>query len=220
MTIKTVLSFIAACCFGAVVFAETAPKFEIVGDTLHYDTERPDGAPDAEIDDEDLDTLRTLLRDNRGITTLEINSAGGDVYAAYEIARVVTDFGLDTVVAKECSSACVTVFLAGDGRRMRLGASIGFHQTSWSAASIERYFERNRERRGWATPFEFTSWVYRDTQTEVHSVLEYMVDRGVDPLFAIETIGVENTDMWFPSRLRLMAAGVLRDPQAASVPTE
>jgi hypothetical protein len=38
-----------------------------------------------------------------------------------------------------------------------------------------------------------------------------MLDRGVDPEFAIETLKTPPHDIWFPTRLRLIAAGVLRE---------
>lgn len=186
-------------------------KFVINGDTLIYDTETNVSGDDAEIENDDVDQMRSLLRSNPGITTLELNSGGGSVYAGDEMARIIIDFGLDTVVSGECISSCVNVFLGGNARRMMRGSKIGFHQRYWSEKSIKKYYDRWHEDENWETPFEFTSWVYEDTQAETYEDLMYIVSRGVEPGFAIRTKRVNNDDEWFPSREELVKAGVLRD---------
>lgn len=188
-----------------------AAKFKVSGTTLIYDTETTVSGDEAEITTLDVDRLLALLRDNPGITTLELNSSGGSVYAGDEMARIVIDFGLDTVVSGVCSSSCVNIFLAGEARRMMRGSKIGFHQRRWPVAAMEAYYERWREDKRWETPFDFASWVYRDTQTEVFNDLSYMIERGVDAAFAVETKKVASSDEWFPSRAELTAAGVLRE---------
>jgi len=190
--------------------AETADKFRLDGATLYYDSiNLPDGES-SEIADEDKDFLLKVLRENNGITTLHLNSDGGAVWAGEEMARIVIDFELDTVVEGECSSSCVSVFLAGQQRILGRGGKIGFHGRNWSSSSVERYYEGNKDRKGWSDPFDFGSWIYRDTQDEVFDELTYMVGRGVDPAFAIETIRIRNS-MWYPSRQDLQKANVLRD---------
>lgn len=188
-----------------------AAKFMLDGDTLIYDTETTVDGAQAEITNDDVDRLLAHLRDNPQVTQLELNSAGGSVYAGDEMARIVIDFELDTLVSGECSSSCVTIFLAGDRRRMLLGSKIGFHQRQWPAGAMESYYTNWKSESDWEDPFDFASWVYEDTQSEMYAELVYMIDRGVDPRFAIETKRVLNADEWFPSRLELTRAGVLRD---------
>jgi hypothetical protein len=186
-------------------------KFTLRGERLIYDTETnvPDGEDDITTDD--ADRFLEILQANPGLKVLELNSGGGSLWAGQEMARIAIDFGIDTIVSGECFSSCVTLFLAGNSRRMMLGSKIGFHQTSWSAASTQKYYEKWRAEENWETPFDFASWVYEDTQTEVFEDLTYMIERGVDPAFAVRTKGVRNDDEWYPSRLELMQAGVLRD---------
>lgn len=186
-------------------------RFILRGDTLVYDTATAvaDGAN--EIVTEDIDRLRTILRANPGIRVLELNSEGGSLYAGIEMARIVLDFELDTIVSGECFSSCVTVFLGGAKRRMMLGSKIGFHRNRWPPAAIETFFESLRESRGWQSPHDMASWIYEDTQSEVFDDLNYMIGRGVDPVFAIRTKGVRSEDEWYPSRLELVQAGVLRE---------
>jgi hypothetical protein len=186
-------------------------KFAVQGDRLIYDTENAQSSDENEISDDDVDLLLSALQKTPGIKTLELNSQGGSVYGATEMARIVTDFGLDTIVSGECFSSCVTLFLAGESRKMMLGSKIGFHQTRWPPEAIKNYYDNLAEDEGWETPFDFAAWVYEDTQTEVFDDLTYMIARGVDPGFAIRTKGVRNDEKWYPTRLELVQAGVLRD---------
>ncbi|MCE8509138.1 hypothetical protein KBY28_11825 [Ruegeria pomeroyi] len=193
------------------------PVFRVAGDTLIYDTtQEHEAGGSTDIEVAHIDRLLELLRQNPEIRVLDLNSTGGSLYAGREMARIVLDFDLDTLVSGECFSSCVRIFLAGAGRRMLLGAKIGFHQTTWSPRSVEEYYTANREADGWETPFDFVSWVYEDTQSEVHDDLVYMIDRGVDAGFAVRTKGVRADDSWYPSRLELTRAGVLRERARAA----
>ncbi|WP_052261720.1 COG3904 family protein [Leisingera sp. ANG-M1] len=186
-------------------------KFSLQGKTLVYDTETDVQGEAAEISNDDIAKLREILKKTPGISELQLNSTGGSVYAGEEIAGLVLEYGLDTSIDGACISACVDVFLAGNRRRMTIGSRIGFHQRSWPAPAVHKYYRSERKAQRWATPFEFGSWIYVDTQREIHNHLSYMVARGVDPGFAIETLRTEPGSEWFPSRLRLIAAGVLRE---------
>ncbi|EBA18242.1 hypothetical protein RSK20926_11004 [Roseobacter sp. SK209-2-6] len=186
-------------------------KFEVQGNVLIYDTEKNND----EIRDEDISELERMLKRHSAITELRLNSDGGSVYAGSEMASIIIKHGLDTHVDGECISACVDVFLAGARRRMTLDSKIGFHQRSWRAEAVQNYYRQWRKRRKWATPFEFGSWIYSDTQTEVFEHLEFMLSRGVDAAFAIRTMQAEPSEEWYPSRLELIAAGVLREEVGA-----
>ncbi len=62
------------------------------------------------------------------IKTLIINSNGGNVYEARGIARLIKQNDINTVVVKNCNSACLTIFIAGSSRSISPGARLGFHQ--------------------------------------------------------------------------------------------
>lgn len=196
---------------------DTLPeKFTLDGHVLIYDTETEIKGSDAEMTNDDIEALRTVLSSHPDVTELRLNSSGGSVYAGEEMAWIVIDFGLDTVVAGECVSACIDVFLAGDRRRMMLGSKIGFHQRSWSSKSVRKYYDSWKEDEAWDSPFDFGSWIYADTQSEIYEHLAYLVERGVDPGFAIETLRVESGGEWYPSRLKMIASGVLRESPMAN----
>jgi hypothetical protein len=199
--------------FAAPVLGETshAPRFVVQGDTLIFDSDHANEDGKTSIVPKDADTLREILRATPGITTLQLNSGGGQVWAANKMSDIVIDFGLDTHVHGDCDSSCVTVFLGGKARSMSRGSRIGFHQIYWNAGSIESYYEREREENGWDTPFDFASWMYLDTQDEIYAHLKYMIARGVDPAFAIETLQKPSNGMWRPYRIMLRGVGVLTE---------
>ena len=199
---------------GGVVLSAPAlasERYKVENGRLIFNTEVEIEGQDEDLSFDDVEPLRKLLRGDDSIHVLELNSEGGGYYAAFDIADLVIDFQLDTHVRDVCESSCVTVFLAGKNRTMSRGGRIGFHQTSWSAGAIKDYYESNSDREGWETPFDFAAWMYGDTQTEVYALLSYMIARGVDPSFAIQTIRKLDASMWRPYRTVLRAAGVLTE---------
>ncbi|WP_234417109.1 hypothetical protein [Loktanella sp. Alg231-35] len=188
----------------------TASKFTVDGDTLIYNSQIEIDGRYAEISEEDIDLLAEHLRQNKDISVLQLTSSGGVIWVGADMAQIVLDFELDTLVVDECSSACVTVFLAGARREMTRGSRIGFHQSSWDAQDIQDYYKYWREQSHWHTPWDFAAWLYGDTQHETAEQIAYMLARGVDPEFAVETKKYR-PGMWFPSRQELQTAGVLRE---------
>lgn len=184
-----------------------AAKFRQEGAALFYDTENL--GEEGEIAPEDIEGLRSELRAHPDVTVLRLNSAGGSIWAAEDMARIVTDFDLDTEVDGECSSSCVTIFLGGKARAMTRGSKIGLHSRWWAPEDVQNYYENNKADEHWSTPFDFGSWIYEDTQAEIYEALSYVVSRGVDPGFAIEMFAPRDT-MWYPDRAELEKAGVLR----------
>lgn len=211
-TIKMMVAAAFAIIGYSAVFAEeadTTARFRVEGDRLYYDSSVSEDGEDRDIVYADVAVMRSHLRGSPDVRVLELNSTGGGHYSAMDLAALVIDFELDTHVAETCESSCVSVFLGGKSRTLARGARLGFHQLTWSARSVEEYYDKHRKRRGWATPFEFAEWMYEDTQTETYNRLAYMVSRGVDPGFAVQSIRKPDTSMWFPARAVLLAAGVL-----------
>ena len=188
-----------------------ANKFTINGDTVLYDTSLAEAEEDREINWDDAETLEELLRKNSDVKVLHLESYGGLTEAAQHIADVVIDYELDTYVDGECSSSCVTIFLGGEKRTLARGSWLGFHKTYWSSESMKEYYESEKEEEGWESPFEFSEWVYADTQEQILKDFEYMLERGVTPAFAIKTLRADSDDMWYPRRKELVAAGVVND---------
>ena len=190
--------------------ADASGKFTVQGTTIIYNTDNAPVGSFAEMESGDVEQFSALLAQNPNAKVLQLNSVGGSVWAGEEMARIVMDYRLNTRVRGECSSSCVTLFLAGTRREMARGSSIGFHQNTWTAEGLRNYYKYWQNDESWHSPFEFGAWLYKDTQTEVHDHLVYMLARGVDPAFAIETKR-ERSSMWYPPRRQLEDAGVLRD---------
>ena len=199
---------VAAFVASGAACASDAEDFTVSGSRLIFDTESND--KNHEISSGHVDIFLALLKQNPGITTLVLNSSGGSVWAGTEMGRIALDFELNTVVDGQCSSSCVMMFLAGGSRSMERGSKIGFHSRSWSPRSVETYYEKWREDENWETPFDFASWVYKDTRKEVYDDLIYILSRGVDPTFAIKS-HAPRKEMWYPTRQELVAAGVLTE---------
>lgn len=221
------LTYGPAACAALVLSAGTAmaePRFRIDGDVLVYDTANPvdatvitDGTDPAdtvgEIAYEDVGVLRSVLDRNADrIRTLRLTSDGGYIEAAYEMADVIIDYGLDTEVQGECASACAVLFLAGDGRRMLRGGRIGLHPSNWSVDSLRGYYQDLQSDYGWEDEFAFAEWVYREGQRDANKLIDYMVDRGVAAGFAVDVVNRGIGTMWYPTRTEMEAAGVLRAP--------
>ena len=179
-------------------------KFEILGNVLAYDTGL------SEIHDLDHQWLEDLLLANPGITTMQLTSHGGDILAAYPMADVIINFGLDTNVVGDCASACIVVFLAGDVRTLQRRARLGFHQTAWEADNMRQFYETSLTDFGWGDEFDFAAWVYSDAVNDVLVELQFLLERGVDPAFAIKTIEAPPDEMWFPTHAELEQAGIIR----------
>ena len=199
----------------AILFA-TSPladtnKFKVNGDTIVYDTNLAEAKEDQEINWDDAEALEKLLRKNSNVKVLHLESYGGLTEAAQYIADVVIDYELNTYVDGECSSSCVIIFLGGEKRTLARGSWLGFHKTYWSSKDMKEYYEAEKENEEWESPFDFSEWVYADTQNLILEDFEYMLERGVSPAFVIKTLRADSDDMWYPRRKELVAAGVVND---------
>ena len=206
---KIFLSLIFLTCFALPSFGNE--KFSIVGDTLIYDTSKASDEALAEINWEDSDILAQMLLENPDIKTLQLNSFGGLIEAAVYMSDIIIDYELDTHIVGECISSCAILFIAGEKRTIQRGSWLGFHQSSWDKVSIKDYYENNKDEFGWENAFEYSSWIYKDTQKQIFRDMEYLIERGVEPLFAIKTMKADSKDMWYPRRKELEAAGVIRE---------
>ena len=182
------------------VFAEV---FKVLNDKLVYDT------GDGDLEDGHETQLLAILKSEKNIKILVLNSSGGLIWVADAMADLVIDAGLNSHVEFECASSCARVFLAGQKRTMSLGGNIGFHKSYWEAQSMKGYYESEKEDEGWSDPFEFASWLYEDTQSDIFSDFEYLMERGVTPQFAIKTLRAGSDGMWYPRRKELLEGGIL-----------
>jgi hypothetical protein len=186
-------------------------KLRVDGNTLYYSTDDAKEEIDQEILWGDAEAFEAILKENRNITILQLDSAGGEIEAAMHLADVIIDYELDTHIDGECSSACVLMFLGGGKRSLARGSWIGFHKSTWASNYIKDYYAEYKESEGWADEYEFAEWLYEDTQKVILRDLEYLIERGVEPGFAIKTLRADSDDMWYPRRKEMVAAGIITE---------
>ena len=76
--------------------------------------------------------FRTVLAATPDATVLQLNSVGGRVGEALDIADALHQRHFNTDVTGLCVSACTLIFLAGAERAATPNAKIGFHSTSFA----------------------------------------------------------------------------------------
>ena len=186
-------------------------KFKVEGEVLHYNTELAVNEIDRGIQEEDSDKLLKTLKNNPNIKTIHLTSWGGLISTAVEMADIIIDFELDTHVKEICFSACPLLLVGGETRTLERGSKIGFHRSSWESDSMKSFYEdkETREIYGWKNEFDFSSWVYDDSQEEIYSQFKYYLERGVSPSFVIETMRARSEDGWYPRRKDLLEANVI-----------
>jgi hypothetical protein len=66
---------------------------------------------------------------------VHLDSPGGHIQPALQVARIIRDWHLDTYVVRGCASACTLAFLAGQRRWLAPQGKLGFHQAHAPGAS-------------------------------------------------------------------------------------
>ena len=206
----------AALLFLASAAQSEEAKFKIQGDTLFYSTE-DEGITKDFVSISDALHFRTILRDNPEILRINLYSYGGHVEAGLEIARIVSDFEIDTEISKECSSACVPIFLAGQNRVRKKGAVSGWHGPNGQQDQMERYQDSKKEDFGWNTPFEFSNWVQKDTFEVATQLFDRFSQAGVAPKFISQSFKYDIEQMWYPSHTELVNFGVVNLVELAAM---
>jgi hypothetical protein len=146
---------------------------------------------------------------------MRLTSDGGYIEAAYEMAAIITDYGLNTEVQGECASACAILFSAGTERVMNRGGRVGLHPSSWGVESMRAYYEDARADSGWKDEFAFAEWVYEEGQRDANKLITHFLSRGVSADFAVKVVSVGMNGMWYPSRAEMEQAGLITPPNTA-----
>ncbi len=75
---------------------------------------------------------------DRDITVKIGNSDGGDLYAALNAMDELRRYGVDTIAAGSCASACTVVYAAGAVRSAKGGARFMFHGTEVATHKLKK----------------------------------------------------------------------------------
>ncbi|MBI3884511.1 MAG: hypothetical protein HY302_02095 [Opitutae bacterium] len=138
--------------------------------------------------------FKTFLSGTAHVRTLRVNSIGGRVYEAQEIARVVARRKFDTVVTERCASAATLIFLAGKERRLGPRGKLGFHSAFFPGRTGNELAVSNA------------------------AIVEAMVAAGVARGFAEEAMKTPPAAVWYPSPEELYLAGVTTEKTPSTVP--
>jgi len=116
--------------------------------------------------------LQAVLASSPNVRTVWLESPGGLIKPAIEVADILKQHHLDTFVARQCTSACTIVFLAGSQRSLGPDAKLGFHQ----------------------------AYAPDGTRAELNAVLKVAYDTYRLPAaFIARVLQTPHTDMWYPS---------------------
>lgn len=157
------------------------------------------------------------MGENPDIITVDLNSRGGSTEAGLEIARVVSDFQVDTIVSAECSSACVAIFFAGKDRRLLAGGLLGFHRPEWAVDDLQKFYDKYKLEEGWSDAFGFSNWLQEETFYVAGKIFKNYAEAGVSVRFVAATLSINHDQIWYPSRQELVSAGVLKLAPIASL---
>jgi membrane-bound ClpP family serine protease len=123
------------------------------------------------------------------VRLVRLESPGGHVGPAIQIATMIQQRGLDTYVGRFCASACTIAFLGGRQRWLAPGARLGFHQA-----------------RAPGIPSEQVNEYLRTAYEDLH----------VPPAFIAHALRTPPSDLWFPTPVELRAVHYTTgDPPAA-----
>ena len=136
------------------------------------------------------ESLRNFLAANPGVTGIVLQSAGGNIFEARGVAKVVMERDLDSYVYADCSSACTTAFIAGARRRLGPRGRLGFHgyalDASYQVPGLDIEKEQNKDRA-----------LYRA--------------RGISDAFLERVFEAGQSDLWVPAAPYLLEAGVVHE---------
>lgn len=131
------------------------------------------------------DVVRNLLEAAPGVQAVMLESLGGRLQEAEDVAALVAAYELDTYVEANCESACTFVFLAGIDRAATPNARIGFH-------------------RPWFPGMDAIgeAQMLADMQSRYRSV-------GISQPFLAQIAATPAEDMWYPTEAELISNGVI-----------
>lgn len=122
--------------------------------------------------------------------TLLLSSGGGLLDSAEAIAAQVEKYGLHTIVADSCSSACVLIALSGNIKGATRNAQFGFHRVT---AVLDNKSERSRFTEKYGT----------------ESFLEKLRDAGIPNDILVEAKKTAGSEMYYVTSKELHSRGVI-----------
>jgi len=139
--------------------------------------------------------IEKILEANPQIKGLMLNTFGGIRRESLLIAKLITQYQLDTYAFKECISGGMIAFVAGKKRYLVEGTLMGFHRGGILNEEVVLFGEIQGLR-------EITSDL-------TGSIVSHFEQNGVDPNFIEKAMKVPLEEVWFPRYHELLNAGVI-----------
>ena len=131
------------------------------------------------------EAFTALINKHPDVNQISITSPGGRLETALQIASIISERKLNTVVFGDCSSACTIIFLSGKTRLLDVDSALGFHSPSVLGLSdLEARFR----------------------SPEVTDVYEAA---GLSEAFISKALRTPSTTMWYPSDDTLIRQGAV-----------
>jgi membrane-bound ClpP family serine protease len=124
------------------------------------------------------------LAEAPNVRLIYLDSPGGHIKAALEVADLIRAHNLDTYVHRMCASACTIAFLAGHQRFISETARLGFHQAHGPGLSSE--------------------------QSNLLLRMAYQ-NFSLPPAFVAHVLNTPPQDLWIPNLAELRRAGIITD---------
>jgi hypothetical protein len=129
--------------------------------------------------------LESLLDSKPTIRSVRLESSGGWIAEGSKLAEIVARHKLTTRTSRECESACLLVFVAGEHRFLGPKAVLGFHEASIAGIGGE----------------------IASQGTEI--LRDALERRGVPQAFIQEALTTPPSSIWYPTTDELIAAHVV-----------
>ena len=131
------------------------------------------------------EAFTALINKHPDVNQISMTSPGGRIDTALQIASIISERKLNTVVVGKCSSACTIIFLSGKTRMFDIDATLGFHSPSVLGLS--------------------------DTEARVRSpeLTDVYEAAGLSGAFISQALRTASTTMWYPSDDILIEAGAV-----------
>ena len=125
------------------------------------------------------------LTSHPAIKLIHLNSLGGRVESARNLAGLIEDRGLSTYTSQGCFSACIIPYAAGTERLIEKDANLGFHQ------------------------YDFPGVDQSDFYSEYVIDRRYLLSRGMGSEFVDRIFDTPPDKMWEPSHKELIQANFI-----------
>ncbi len=121
--------------------------------------------------------FKDYLDRNTQLGTLVLESTGGHVYAAREIARLIQQADINTRVDSYCYSSCTLIFASGTKRTAGTRAELGFHGYQYRTGS---------------------SAIYDNIESQQHKDTLIFLKQGISQTFIDHIFSAPHNQLWLP----------------------